>query len=76
MANINTAFEVKKTGDHEVVVRFPAGITVGESIDANSLLKSMMELALDEEHDVAGQMLCCGVWSGGPKCCAYNTPRE
>jgi len=57
MANINSLFEVKKTGDQEVVMRFPMGIEVGANLDANSLLKGMIEIALSEEPDVAGQRL-------------------
>jgi len=68
MANINSVFEVKKTGDQSVVVRFPKGFKVGESIGANSLVKVMLELALCDEHDVDGQaLLCCG--DGPGTCC-------
>jgi len=55
MANINSMFQVQKTGDQEVVVRFPKGIKIGENLDASALLKGMLEMALHEEPDVAGQ---------------------
>jgi len=54
----------------------PAGIKVDESINAKSLLKSMMELALEEELDVAGQgnlVYCCGN-NGG--CCRDYPPKS
>jgi len=57
MSSINPLFEVRKTGDQEVVVRFPKEIEIGERIDANSLLKGMIEIALSEEPDVVGQRL-------------------
>jgi len=55
MANINSMFKVEKTGDQEVVVRFPKGIKIGDNLDASTLLKGMLELALHEEPDVEGQ---------------------
>jgi len=71
MANINTMFKVKNAGDQEVVVRFPKGIEIGEFIDAASLLKGMMAIALCEEADVIGQadapLPCCG--DGNASCC-------
>jgi len=55
MANINSLFEVRKSGDQEVAVRFPKGIEIGDNLDATALLKGMLELALHEEPDVVGQ---------------------
>ena len=54
MANINSLFEVRKSGDQEVAVRFPKGIEIGDNLDATALLKGMLELALHEEPDVVG----------------------
>jgi len=76
MSNINSIFEVRKSSDQEVVIMLPAGIKVDESINAKSLLKSMMELALEEELDVAGQgnlVYCCGN-NGG--CCRDYPPKS
>jgi len=73
MANINSMFEVRKTGDQEVIVCFPKGIKVDETIDATSLLKGMVGLALCDDPDVAGQTrFCCG---DGPGTCPVYQKR-
>ena len=68
MANINSLFEVRKSGDQEVAVRFPKGIEIGDNLDATSLLKGMLVLALHEESDVAGQGMC-GKYDGNDSHC-------
>jgi len=76
MANINSLFEVKKSGDQEVVMRFPRGIEVGANLDASTLLKGMVEMALNEEPDVAGQTgVNSPCWGDGPSCGVHTTPQ-
>ena len=80
MANINSLFEVRKTGDHGMVARFPEEIEVSEDVDASFLVEAMIQMALRQESDVEGQTILpcagdetCSLFHLGPKPLYWHT---